>query len=140
MSDRENPDAEGQSAETTPVSTDESSVTSTIQEQSQTLEYFSPIPLPNILKGYKEIDPTFPERIMSEFEKNSEHARKQEKDALEAQIKESTRGQYMAFFLSIALLGLILFSLYIDNDTSAFVSGLAFIGLVVKSFLPKNQK
>ena len=73
------------------------------------------------------------------MKKNSEHVRNQEAKALEAKIQESKRGQYMAFALSLALFCLILFSLYIGNDASAFVSGLAFVGLIVKSFLPKKK-
>ena len=73
----------------------ERNISAQIRSQRQTVEYSSPIPLPKILKGYEEVDPTFPERIMAEFEKNSEHARNQEQKALDAQIQESKRGQYM---------------------------------------------
>ena len=103
------------------------------------MEYFSPIPLPQILKGYKEVDPTFPERIMVEFEKNSAHVRNQEQKALDAQIQEAKRGQYMAFFISVALFFVILLSLYTGNDAPAFVSGLIFIGMIIRSFLTKKK-
>lgn len=139
MSDNEIQNAEEQSPESVSTENSGRNISAQIQSQRQTVEYSSPIPLPKILKGYKEVDPTFPERIMAEFKKNSEHARQQEQKALDAQIQESKRGQYMAFFLAFALLGLILFSLYIGNDVSAFISGLAFIGMMIKSFLPKKD-
>lgn len=139
MSDNENQNLEEQSLESVSEGNNGRNISAQIQSQRQTVEYSSPIPLPKILKGYKEVDPTFPERIMAEFEKNSEHARQQEQKALDAQIQESKRGQYMAFFLSIALFCLILFSLYIGNDISAFISGLAFVGMIIKSFLPKKD-
>lgn len=31
--------------------------------------YQGPLPLPSIMEGYKNIDSSFPERIMKEFEK-----------------------------------------------------------------------
>ena len=130
---------ETQSTEVQSTENGARNVSAQIQRHEQMVEYSSPIPLPEILKGYKEVDSTFPERIMAEFEKNSEHARKQEQKALDAQIQEAKRGQYMAFSLSIALFCVILFSLYIGNDTSAFVSGLAFVGMMVRSFLQKKK-
>ena len=139
MSEQENQNAGEQSVETVPTEIGERNISAQLHAQSRTVEYSSPIPLPKILKGYKEVDPTFPERIMADFEKNSEHARNQERKALDAQIQEAKRGQYMAFFLSVALFCLILFSLYIGNDISAFISGLAFVGMLIKSFLPKKK-
>lgn len=139
MSEQETQNTEEQSVESVPTENSEGSISTQIHAQSQRVEYFSPIPLPQILKGYKEIDPTFPERIMVEFEKNSAHARNQEQKALDAQIQEAKRGQYMAFSISAALFGLILFSLYIGNDTSAFLAGLFFIGTIVSKFLPKKK-
>lgn len=91
MSDNETQNVEEQSPESISAGSIERNISTQIQSQRQTVEYSSPIPLPKILKGYKEVDPTFPERIMKEFEKNSEHARQQEQKALEAQIKESNR-------------------------------------------------
>lgn len=42
--------------------------------------YQGPLPLPSIMEGYKNIDSSFPERIMKEFEKNSDHIIERERN------------------------------------------------------------
>ncbi len=96
--------------------------------------YQGPIPLPSIMEGYKKIDPSFPERIMKEFETNSAHIRKAEERAQLAEIEKDKRGQWMAFVLTILLLVVIFFSLYLGNMTFAGIGGLVFIAWIIKSF------
>ena len=76
---------------------------------------------------------------MAEFEKNSEHAREQEKAALELEAETVKRGQYMAFFIAIMLLSVVITSIVFDNTTFAGVSGLAFFAFLARSFLPKSD-
>ena len=59
------------------------------------------------LIGYKNIDSSFPERIMKEFEKNSDHYRKGEERAQKYAIERDIRGQWMAFILSLCLMAII---------------------------------
>ena len=72
--------------------------------------YSAPIPHPTIMKGYAEIDASFPDRIFAEFEKNSEHFRKQEEAGLIAKIDEVRRAQWMAFGIAMFLLGIVVVS------------------------------
>lgn len=102
--------------------------------------YQGPIPPPVIMEGYKNLDPSFPERIMSEFEKNSEHIRVMQEKAQDAEIAKDRRGQWMAFILTLLLLGIIGFSLYLGNMTFAGVGGLVFVVWVIKSFNVKITK
>lgn len=97
--------------------------------------YSAPIPHPNIMKGYAEVDPSFPNRIFSEFEKNSEHFRNQEETGLNAKIDEVRRAQWMAFITAMVLLGIVVFSLYLGNEFFAKASGLTFFVFIVNSFL-----
>lgn len=96
--------------------------------------YQGPIPPPAIMEGYKNLDPSFPERIMQEFEKNSEHIRTMQETAQNADIENDKRGQYMAFFLTLLLLAIITFSLYLGNMTFAGIGGMVFIAWIIKSF------
>lgn len=96
--------------------------------------YSGPIPPPSILQGYANIQSDLPDRIFKEFEKNSEHIRVQEKKALEAQISEKTRGQWMAFLISVLLLGILLYSLYIENYFFAGSSGVIYFIFLITSF------
>ena len=77
--------------------------------------------------------------IMQDFVKNSEHYRNAEMADLEAQIKESRMGQWMAFLLSLALLGIVALSVWLGNITFAGLSGVAFIVLLLAGFLKKKQ-
>ncbi len=97
--------------------------------------YSAPIPHPTIMKGYAEIDASFPDRIFAEFEKNSEHFRKQEEAGLIAKIDEVRRAQWMAFGIAMFLLGIVVVSLYLGNEFFAKASGLTFFVFIVNSFL-----
>lgn len=99
--------------------------------------FTGPVPPPNILAGYKNIDPTFPERMMKEFEANSSHIREMERLSLQSTIERDKRGQYMAFGLSVLLLSIVLLSLYLGNVVFAGVSGFFFFGFIIKAFLMK---
>ena len=105
-----------------------------------TTQYIGPLPPPAALEGYKNIDPRFPEIILTDFEKNGEHARSQERKALEAQIEDVKRGQYMGFFVSMSLLAIVFFSLWLGNLTFAGVAGLAYLATMVKSFTNRKSK
>ena len=106
---------------------------------SVTMEHKGPLPHPSILRGYQQIDPTYPDRILTEFDKNSDYVRRCEEKALDAQIAEHRLGQWMAFIMSMVLLGIMALSIYEGNTTFAGVSGVAFFGMLISSFLRKNN-
>lgn len=105
-----------------------------------TNQYIGPLPPPAIMQGFREVDPSFPERIMAEFEKNSEHVREQEVKALQAQIQETKRGQYMA--MAVIIIGLAgTFALaYLDKNVASVITGVCTAMLIFKSvFTTKNS-
>ena len=69
MGDNENQNSEENLSEELQEVPDERNVPTHVQRQRKMVTYASPIPLPQMLRGYKEVDSTFPERIMSDFEK-----------------------------------------------------------------------
>nr|DAO89572.1 MAG TPA: putative membrane protein [Caudoviricetes sp.] len=99
------------------------------------LNYSGPLPHPAIMEGYKNIDPSMPERIMQQFEYDAEHVREQEKAALIAEIADTRRSQWMAFAIAMFMMIIVLASLLLGNMTFAGISGLAFIAYIVMSFL-----
>ena len=101
--------------------------------------YKGPLPPAAILQGYKDINPAYADMIMQDFVKNSEHYRSSEMADLEAQIKESRTGQWMAFVLSLALLGIVALSVWLGNITFAGLSGGTFIALLLVGFLKRKQ-
>lgn len=102
--------------------------------------YHGPIPLPSVMKGYKDINPKYPDMIMDEFIANSKHIRESEERAQKAEITRDQRGQAMAFILSILLLGIVGFSLSLGNMTFAGVGGLVFVVWIIKTFNVKVSK
>lgn len=94
----------------------------------------SPIPPAEEMERYNNINPEIVNKIMDVYGSYSEHVRHQERAALEAQIADVKRGQYMAFAIAICLLAVVATSLYLGNTTFAGVSGLAFIAYVLKGF------
>ena len=70
-------------------------------------------------EGYNKIDLSFADRIIADFEKNSEYSREMEKRDLLARIERDKRGWYMALIVAILLLGIVAYSLYRGNITFA---------------------
>ncbi len=123
-----------------PQKANNSQVPQSIQIQSTTT-YQSPIPPPSIMEGYARLDPTFPDRILKEFEKNSQHIRDCERTKLESTIQERRRGQYLAFVLAMGVLGIIGISIALGNFTLAGIGGLAFLILFVQAIVnPDSTK
>lgn len=87
-----------------------------------------------MMEQYKKIYPQAPEIILREFEENSKHIRNREMAELKGNIKRDERGQWMAFIICLAVLGVIIYSLYLGNITFAGLSGLGFIALMVRGF------
>lgn len=126
-----------QQSDNTSVETPDNGEIATVSLSAVT--YKGPLPPAAILQGYKEINPAYADMIMQDFVKNSEHYRNAEMADLEAQIKESRMGQWMAFLLSLALLGIVALSVWLGNITFAGLSGVAFIVLLLAGFLKKKQ-
>ncbi|MDR1934574.1 MAG: DUF2335 domain-containing protein, partial [Candidatus Accumulibacter sp.] len=92
-----------------------------IHRQQET--FSGPIPHPEILKKYAEIVPDAPERILAVFEKDSEHLRVIEREALRAEVHETRLRNWMAF-------GLAGFSL-VAGTAAAFSGHEAFASVIV---------
>ena len=55
-------------------------------------------------------------------------------------IDRDIRGQWMAFFLTLCLMAIIFFALYLGNMTFAGVGGLVFIVWIIQTFNVKVGK
>lgn len=101
-------------------------------------QYKGPLPPPAMLSQYAQVVENAPERIMAEFEKNSDHIREMEKGALRASVSSERRAQWMSFFVLMLILAVVVYALSLGNTAFAGVGGLAFLGLSVKAFLSKK--
>ncbi len=101
------------------------------------LAYSGPLPLPQILQGYKEIDPSFPERVFSDFEKNEQHIRDQERKSLEINAKNATIGQIMAFIIIMTGLISTVILAYLGKDAAAVGLALGTVAMIFKGTFKK---
>lgn len=79
-----------------------------------------------------------PDRILSQFEQDSESVRKLTYKALAADVEFDKRSQYMAYsIIGIGLLGTI-FLAYNDKDVAAMCTGLGTLILVFKDVFSRK--
>lgn len=98
-------------------------------------QYVGPIPPAEEFAKYGQVIPDAPERILKVFEADSEHTRNMQRLALEGEIKRDRRGQWMAFTVLLAIIIIIIISLYLGNVAFAGIAGLAFLAFAAKGFL-----
>lgn len=101
------------------------------------LSYSGPLPLPQTLQGYKDIDPSFPERVFADFEKNEQHIRDQQRKSLEINAKNATNGQIMAFIIIMTGLISTVILAYLDKDSAAVGLALGTIAMIFKGTFKK---
>lgn len=102
-------------------------VKTTIVEMSS--ESFSgPIPHPNILKGYKDIQSDAPERILKMAEQQAAHRQKMEIKIIDGQLSQTKIGQFIALFLTLVLIGV---GTYLAIAGHALISGGIFTTTII---------
>jgi uncharacterized membrane protein len=84
-----------------------------------------PLPPPAILKGYQQIDPTFPERIVRLAETEADHRRTLEDKVITAEIASTRRGQHATVILCLGLFGLAGYAAHLGQDIAASLFGIA---------------
>lgn len=101
--------------------------------------FLGPIPHPNILNGYKNIDSTFPDRIFKLTEKDQEHRIKLEGYAIKENLKLNKWGMVCGFLIAIFSLGIGAFLLYNDKSIGGFAALLTPLVGVIAVFI-SNKK
>ena len=96
-------------------------------------QFSGPIPPPQILSGYEQVQAGFAERIVAMAEKEQSHRQGLETQALTASISIQKRGQTFALLLSLLILSLSGFLIYEGKELAgsalagATLTGLAYI-------------
>lgn len=93
--------------------------------------FSGPLPPPEILEGYRNIDTSFPERIMMMAEAHNAADVEIKKDITKAQVKSIARGQHYSFIIAISsmVVGTILAILGLTGTAIAAI--IASIGSIV---------
>lgn len=107
-------------------------------------EYSGPIPTPEMMRTYYEIDPSLPDRIMSMAEKANDAAIRYnlakaelvevESEAVRAEIDIAKKGQILVFCLLIIMIGAVCLLGYTGHENVAItlVGALTVAGIVMK--------
>lgn len=99
-----------------------------------------PLPPPEQLKEYDEVLSGSAERIVKLAEEQSAHRRKMEQSSLDAQVKIISRGQYLAFTITLVFGiggGILLWS---GRDIGGIATLVAAIMPAILAFLNKENK
>lgn len=86
-----------------------------VQTRVGTELFRGPLPPPDMLDRYERICPGFSERSLKMVEQQSLSRQTIEKMVLDGKIKHEAQGQWMAFVLAIAFLGIGAYSLYLHE-------------------------
>ncbi len=97
-----------------------------------------PIPSPETLKGYADIDSSFPKRIFAMAEKQSNHRINLEEKVIKTNIKNERTGMFLGAFISILTILGGIYLIAIDKDISGFSTILIAIAAIVGIFI-KNK-
>ncbi|MEI6286187.1 MAG: DUF2335 domain-containing protein [Bacillota bacterium] len=102
--------------------------------------HIGPLPHPAVFAQYAQVIPDSPERMLKVFEEDSKHTRDMQIRALEAEVSKDKRGQWMAFLIIIATVGLTAFAFYLGTGIGGVLAGLATLILAASSFFGKSNE
>lgn len=103
-------------------------------------QFNGPIPPPEIIAEYKDIQSDFPERIITMAEKQQGHRHKMENKALNAKILISILGWLTPSLIVILALYFAYVLLIAGKDTEAFVAVIVAIGTLLGAYYNKKKK
>lgn len=101
--------------------------------------YQGPIPTAAEFAQYGRVMQDAPERIISVFEKDSDHTRVMQVTALNADISRDKRSQWMVFGVILLSISLTIYSLWLRLEIAAVLGALASLFLVFKGTFSKNR-
>lgn len=91
------------------------------QQQITTTTRSGPLPAPEILQQYDQVLPGAAERIFAMAEKNSEHQRNIEMQALTLTASENKRGQIFGLVIGLAVLASSIAALFLGYEKTASI-------------------
>lgn len=111
--------------------------------------FAGPIPHPDILLKYEEIQPGFADRILTMAEKDEEHRHEMDRSYFKAQSRDNLLGALLGFFALIIWLVVSVILFYFAYKAETDISRIAFnaagvllsaswIGAVIKAFILKK--
>ncbi|MDY3006275.1 DUF2335 domain-containing protein [Anaerococcus porci] len=119
----------------------EENSTLSVQHMEQMEQMFAgPLPHPDILKGYGNIDSSFPDRILKLAEKDQEHSISMEQYAIEENFKANKRGTYAGLIVCVLAIFIGAFLIYNDKSVAGLVTLLTPLAGLIVVFIKSNKK
>lgn len=97
--------------------------------------YQGPLPHPDVLKGYAEVDPSFPDRVIGMAENQSLHRQNLENKVIDANIKNERRGSIFAFIICLVISVGALVLLYNGKSLTGMAALITAVGSIVGLFI-----
>lgn len=88
----------------------------------QLQEYSGPLPHPKILSEYKQIDAVLVEKIVQEFEKQSDHRRVEETRIAKSFVRAKFLGQILSFILLTLMISFGAFLILQDKEITGLLN------------------
>lgn len=112
-----------------------------IQQMEQMEQMFAgPLPHPDILKGYGNIDSSFPDRILKLAEKDQEHSISMEEYAIKENFKANRRGTDAGLIVCVLAILIGAFLIYNDKSVAGLVTLLTPLAGLIVVFIKSNKK
>lgn len=116
-------------------------VNAAMVSQIEASQFIGPIPPPEILSGYENIQAGFADRVIKMAEKQSEHRQKLEAEKLKYEGRDSLLGIFFAFIICISFIVAGVFVIMkAPNGTLAgtFISAIG-MGSIITSFIKTTR-
>lgn len=97
-----------------------------------------PIPSAAEFLQYKEVMPDLPERIVKQFEADSEHIREMQRNSQQADIQYDKVCLWLAFLVMMSGIVGTMFLAYIDKDIAAVATAIGTVALIFKGLFVKK--
>lgn len=107
---------------------------------SANISFSGPLPLPEILKRYEQVNPDLPNRIVEKWEREGAHRRETETSMVRSINTRSHTGQWMGFVIALLGLGIAAYALHLGHQWAAAVVGSAALASPLISLFRSRQK
>lgn len=112
----------------------------TLIGSQQFLEYNGPLPHPSILKGFAEIDDSFPDRIIKMAEEHAKTEDETQRKIIQLNARSILLGQIFSFIFGLAGIGACVYLAIKGNTAGSIASVIAVIVQSVVAAISNNKK
>jgi uncharacterized membrane protein len=103
--------------------------------QDLTLSFSGPLPPPNLLRQYQDIQPDFPERLLSLTEQEAAHRRDVTRKAMRLDAVETVIGQVFGLVVALAAMTMVGYLGYLGYPVASVVFGFGALSSLVAVFV-----